>query len=417
MQKLRSRRFRFEALERRTMLAGDVQVSIDNGTLVIIGDANANDVVVEGGAGGSAVITGDNSTRIFFNNTEQQQPLEIPGANFDNITVDLNAGNDTLAINNVSVVNLDITTDEGADFVRLGAYQAYAANPGGITSASGSIGVSGLLRIDTGSGADLVQVVRVFGAADWDINLGDSDGTTNNSDNRSDNDFAVALDDQIYIFIGSGDAIDVNGGTGDDLININYLTVSGTLLVDGVSGNDVISVNGTVFNNHVSLFGGNGFDTIAVDFSRQNGTGAAAVVEIDSGADADFILFARSLIDEGDVVIRSGGGFDDLVIGRYYANARGDLATGGNVADRIFLDTGGEDDFADIRGNDVFDFFATFGGGNDDVDFINNRVRNQGGLDGGAGSDDLTFLGNLANNFSVVGFERQNSSFNQDNAG
>jgi hypothetical protein len=397
------------------MLAGDVQVSIDNGTLVITGDANANDVVIEGGAAGSAVIAGDNSTRIFFNNTEQQQPLEIPGANFDSITVDLNAGNDTLEINNVSVVDLDITTDEGADFVRLGAYEAYAANPGGITATSGSIGVSGLLRIDTGSGADLVQVVRVFGAADWDINLGDSDGTNNNNDNRGENDFAVTLDDQIYIFIGSGDAIDVNGGAGDDLININYLTVSGTLLVDGADGNDVISINGTVFNNEVSLFGGSGFDTIAVDFSRQDGTGDSAVIEIDSGAESDFILFARSLIDEGDVTIRSGGGFDDVVIGRYYANAQGDLTTGGNVADRIFLDTGGEDDFADIRGNDVFDFFATFGGGNDDVDFINNLVRNQGGLDGGASFDDLTFLGNLASNFSVVGIERENLFFDQDN--
>jgi len=414
MRKLRSIRLGFEALERRAMLAGDVDVVIDGGDLVITGDDNDNHVIIEGGLLGAVTITGADGTTINGSAT----PLVIPGG-FDSIVADLKAGDDTLEINNVDVIDLIITMDEGADVVRLGAYAAYAV--GAVTSASGFITVDGLLDIDTGRGADLVEIVRVFGFADWDINLGDSDGRNNNSDDRTENDFFVDLDDQLYIFIGSGEIIDINGGTGDDLVNINYLNSNGehadplvsTLIVDGVDGNDVISINGSAFQDNVLLLGGNGFDTVAVDFSRHD-AGLNALIEIDAGADDDFILFARSLIEDGEVHIRAGGGFDDVVIGRYYANAAGDLTTGGNVAGTVTLDTGGEGDIADIRGNDFLEFFATFGGGSDDVDFINNFVRDGGILDGGAGFDDLTFLGNDVENFGIVGFENQNGLFDDD---
>jgi hypothetical protein len=415
MRKLRAKKFRFEALERRAMLAGDVQVTIDEGNLTIVGDDNDNFVVIEGGTGGAVTVTGEDDTAIFLDGVEQTGPLVVAAGTFDSIVVDLNAGDDTLQINNVAVVDLIITMDEGADLVQLGAFEAFATDPGGITTADGSVGVSGFFSVDTGSGADLVEAVRVFGGADWDMNLGDSDGTNNNNDGRVENDFAVTLDDQLYIFIGSGDTIDLNGGTGDDLVNINYLTVSGSLIVDGVTGNDVISVNGSVFNDHVALFGGSGFDTVAVDFSRHDG-GADATMELDGGAEDDFILFARSLVEEGQVVIRAGGGFDDVVVGRYYASTAGDLATGGNVLGSLTLDTGGEGDFADIRGNDMLDFFGVFGGGDDEVDFINNIVRDQGLLDGGAGFDNLTFLGNIGT-FDVIGFEAQNSVFESDFGG
>jgi hypothetical protein len=422
MPTLRSKRLGIETLERRAMLAGDVEVTFDNGDLVIVGDDNPNHVVVEGtGVGGNVLITGEDNTTIFFNGIEQNTPLLIFGTEYDSIVVDLNAGDDSLEINNVEVIDLIITMDAGADVVRLGAYEAYAANPATITAASGTVFVDGLLDIDTGAGADLVEAVRVFGVADWDINLGDSDGTNNNNDARTDNDFFVALDDQAYIFIGGGEVIAINGGTGDDLVNINYLNSNGllsdsllsTLIVDGAAGNDVISINGSAFQDNVLLLGGAGFDTIAVDFSRHDG-GLDALIEIDAGADADFILFARSLIEEGEVLITAGGGVDRVVIGRYYANAQGQLATGGNVVGTLDMDTGGEADFADIRGNDLLEFFATFGGGDDDVDFINNIVRNQGFLDGGSGFDRRTFFGNLVNDFATFNFESEDSLFGPD---
>jgi hypothetical protein len=279
-----------------------------------------------------------------------------------------------------------------------------------IDELDGSVGVNELLVINTHGGNDVVAAVRVFGEADWDINLGDeNDGTTNLTDDNPDNTIVpnVPLNDQMFIFIASGGAIDINAGTGDDLVNINYLTVQNTLVVDGVTGNDVISVNGSVFNDDVVLLGGSGNDTVAVDFSRHDG-GDDAVLVLDSGADNDFILFARSLITEGDVFIRSGGGSDRVVVGLYYADIFGNLATGGNVVGTLSIDTGGENDTADIRANMVAELFGVFGGGDDNVTVAFNHVTSDDtvGLDGGGGFDSLTLGGNIfGEHVHINGFE------------
>jgi hypothetical protein len=420
------RRRGFEFLESRHLLAGDVFVEAgEGGDLVITGDDNDNFVVIEGtGVDGEYVVTGDDGTNIFLNGVQQPGATVTVSGATGSIIVDLNAGNDTLHMNNVSVGDDDIVIlmDEGADIVRLGAWETYANGTGGadvidpaIGPESGSVGVNGLLDIDLGTGADLLQLVRVFGDGDWSITLGDDDDSTSNlTDNNPNNDIipGVALDDQAYIFVGSADSVDLQGGTGDDLVNVNYLGAD-AVNIDGGAGNDVLSVAGSVFNVDVNLFSGSGIDTIAFDFSRVDGEGS--VLEIDSGADDDFVLVARSIIADGDAVIRSGGGFDDVVFGRFYANAQGQLTTGGNSIESVSLDTGGEGDFTDIRGNVVDEFFGVFGGGNDDVDFINNQVNSNGLLDGGGGFDSLTFLGNLiSGDFDIIGFEQRNGTFNPD---
>jgi hypothetical protein len=276
-----------------------------------------------------------------------------------------------------------------------------------IDESDGSVGVNELLRVNTDEGADWLSAVRVFGGAEWDINLGDDNDTTSNlTDANPDNDIvpSVHLDDQAFIFMASGGDIDIHAGSGDDLVNVNYLTANGTLVIDGVTGNDVISINGSVFNDDVLLLGGSGMDTVAVDFSRQDG-GSDAIIIIDAGADDDFVLFARSLVADSEVQIRSGGGADRVVIGSYYADASGTLAAGGNVVRTLRVDTGAESDVADIRANAVDEFFGVFGGGNDDVDFVNNLVRDEGFLDGGGGFDTLTFFGNLVSDFDTFGFD------------
>jgi hypothetical protein len=285
--------------------------------------------------------------------------------------------------------------------------------PAGINESDGSVGVNELLQINSGRGADLLALVRVFGDATWDINLGDDNDTTSNlTDNNPDNDriAGIALDDQAYVYLASGGDIDINGGSGDDLVNINYLTTNGTLVVDGVTGNDVISINGSVFNDDVLLLGGSGNDTVALDFSRQDG-GRDALTQIDSGAGNDFILFARSLFGESEVQIRSGGGSDRVIVGLYYADALGNLATGGNVVHILRVDTGADNDVADIRANVLDDLFAVFGGGDDDVTVAFNQINSPNStlLDGGGGFDELFLAGNLfSEHTSIIGFESVN---------
>jgi hypothetical protein len=264
----------------------------------------------------------------------------------------------------------------------------------------GSVGVNDLLVINTHGGNDVVAALRVFGDATWDINLGDEfDGTTNLTDDQTANNIipGVPLNDQAFVFLASGGDIDINGGTGDDLVNINYLTANGVLVVDAVTGNDVISVNGSVFKDDVVLVGGSGADTVAVDFSRHD-AGRNAVIVIDSGADADFILFARSLVRDGVVSIVSGAGNDRVIVGLYYADILGNLATGGNEARVISIDTDGGNDTADIRANLVEELFGLFGSGDDTVTVAFNHITSDDtvGLGGGGGGfDKLSLVGNI----------------------
>jgi hypothetical protein len=417
MRRVQSKKLAFESLESRAMLAGDVSVSIsDDGVLLITGDEEGNHIVIEGTViPGAVIVAPGEGTTI----NDLSTPIVVRDVR--SIDADLVAGDDTLEINNVDVLDLIVTMDEGADVVRMGAYAAFATRPAAITPGDGSVRVDGFLGIDTGGGADLIELVAVDGVADWNVFLGDADGTNNNTDDRDDNDLFVDLDDQLYIFIGAAELIEINGGTGDDLVNINYLRSNGllddpllaTLLVDGFEGNDVLSVNGSAFQDNVVLLGGSGLDTIALDFSRHD-AGLNARIEIDAGDDDDFVLFARSLIGEGEIFIRSGAGFDNVVIGRYYANAAGDLTTGGNLVGTLMFDAGGDADRADIRGNDILEFLATFGSGNDELDFINNVVQDGGVLDGGTGFDGLTFTGNIVENFGINFFEEQDGIFDDD---
>src|SRR5919108_233298 len=104
------RRRSFEPLEDRHLLAGNVFVDVnEDGDLVITGDDNSNFVDIEGtGVDGQYVVTGSDGTSIFFEGVLQPTgTVTVTGAT-GSIIVDLNAGNDTLHMNNVNVGDDDI---------------------------------------------------------------------------------------------------------------------------------------------------------------------------------------------------------------------------------------------------------------------------------------------------------------------
>ena len=106
------------------MLAGDVNITVSNNTLFFTGDTAANHLIIEGGSGGSVTATGvpatgPNATRLLFNGVPQGSQLVIAGG-FDSLSIDLNAGDDTLEIKGITpttiaITNITIATDQGAD--------------------------------------------------------------------------------------------------------------------------------------------------------------------------------------------------------------------------------------------------------------------------------------------------------------
>src|SRR4051812_8249149 len=94
------RKFFLEALERRTLLAGNVSVGFDpTGALLITGDKKDNNVAITEDAGGGLMLTSANS-RI----NGQASPLDLSGLLDSNpsfsgdVVVDLGSGNDVLSI-------------------------------------------------------------------------------------------------------------------------------------------------------------------------------------------------------------------------------------------------------------------------------------------------------------------------------
>lgn len=381
MRTLHSRKCRFESLEMRSMLAGNVTVQVTDGDLIITGDRSGNEILIEGtGVSGQYLITPSGDTRI--NGTPA--PFVATGVT-DDVTIDLAQGADVLQINNASFPDaLSIQLGFGRDRLEMGAYAAYLVNPATVNATSGSVGVNGRFTVDTGEDADRATLVRVFGTANWNV----STGTGN---------------DEFIIYIASSNVLFLNTGSRDDIVNIVYLSSDSSVSIATDDGNDLISILGSAFDAEVVLSGGGGLDTVAVDFCRFNGP---SFLLADSGSGDDFILFARSIVDN-QVAIFTGDGFDNGVIGRYYADAQGNFATGGNNVFRLDLDTGSEGDSADIRGNVVDLFFGFFGSGNDNVIFGDNVISDFLRLDGFSGFDRLRRFNNFAPRSVIIGFETE----------
>lgn len=136
-------RLRFESLEQRRMMAGDVSVKLIGGTLYIKGDYLDNNITV--GPGGSAdqvVVSGL---------TAGGAPTSINGTPNGTTTVsgftrglkiDMLEGDDTVAVSNITVRgNATVNTDGGVDVVTIS----------GVT-------VKGNLKVKTGASADTLTI-------------------------------------------------------------------------------------------------------------------------------------------------------------------------------------------------------------------------------------------------------------------
>jgi hypothetical protein len=116
---IKRRRCRFESLEQRQMLAGDVSVRIFNGNLNIIGDRLDNGVALTAGGMPNQVVIGGvtaGGAPTGLNGTPNGS-VTLP--NFDgNLKINMMEGNDLVVINNLTIKgNTKIKTGKGIDVV------------------------------------------------------------------------------------------------------------------------------------------------------------------------------------------------------------------------------------------------------------------------------------------------------------
>jgi hypothetical protein len=237
------------------------------------------------------------------------------------------------------------------------------------------------LDVDLGTGNDVLNGRRIFIGGNQLIVGGDGD------------------DDLIFdglaspFTLGTSAAGNANWSTGDgdDTVHIVYAFIAGAFGIDLGAGTDSLDVFGSSALGNASFFGGAGIDSLKVDTNFFD-----AALLLDGGADNDTVLLKNGLgTDIG--TINTGAGLDTVTVLN-------------ETQGRLNIDTGSGNDTVDVRSSAFDRLFASLGEDDDELTLFGNLFRFEVDLDGGpGGADRLRDLGNdvrgalLTRNFELFG--------------
>jgi len=243
--------FELLQLERRLLLAGNVEVKVSGGgDLSIRGDGEDNRILVSENASGEVTVRGMDGTRIQLGSTITGVVTVADVT--DDVKINLRGGNNTLLIPNLTVPDdLSVRTGGGRDVIALAR-----------------LNVGDDVSIVTGGGSDDVWQMFSSAAEDVAIRTGSgNDSVTLGSSNQS--------------------KLSVATGGGDDEIILVANSFFEEMAVRAGGGNDfVYSIN----SGSGQLNGGGGFDTFNTesrDAARSFESDAIQAVAVAFAADID----------------------------------------------------------------------------------------------------------------------------------
>jgi hypothetical protein len=243
------RRGKFESLEQRQLLAGNVLVNVVNGNLRIEGDADANKIMIASGTeAGTFVVTGLDGTTL----GDATDPVTV--SDVRNIRVGLGEGDDLVAIVGANVGgNVSIRTGLGDDRVFIGTGDG-AAELAGVLPADVSVSVRGHVGISTDGGLDQVAVDDASVA--WlSVDAGEDNDVVSLGSTAPLGGAAARL------VVRHG--LHVNLGAGNDQLNVDQVSTRGGLVARGGRGDDTIDASLTKAAAMVVL-GDGGVDTVTL---------------------------------------------------------------------------------------------------------------------------------------------------------
>jgi hypothetical protein len=303
-------RGKLESLEARQMLAGDVLVSVVNGTLEVEGDGEANKVLIAAGAeAGAFVVTGLDNTTL----EGESDPITVTGVR--NIRVDLGDGDDLAALVGADVRGkVAIDAGDGADRVLVGTGEG-VDELDGLLPDDVSVEIRGSLKIETDGGADEVAV-DATASSKLSIDTGDDDDLVSlgSTEELGELDARLEVKGAVHVELGDGndefhaDQVDgrkgvfADGGEGDDTIDVSLLT-GATLFISGDEGLDIVKLA----DLDVKLLGvhtGDGNDNVDVQDSVFAALGVAL-------GDGDDTLLTANL--EAKFSLLAGGDGEDTI--------------------------------------------------------------------------------------------------------
>ncbi len=333
---LRKRKLRFESLENRQMMAGDVTAAVAGGVLTITGDTAANDIsLLPTGIANTFLVRGNNGTTV-----NMAAGFLAVGVTSD-VTIDLDDGDDILSVNNVVLpANLNIVDSfAGTNTVNLGV--------------GGSILVKGNISyVDTSGAVNAItaNVVQSTGSQYYQfagdasflkITRGSSVGATTIDMQDSGN---VQID--ISDFYSQG-VLGISSFGGPSNINGIRIGTGGNMSIQTENANidlNTIHVRGTLFIND---------------------------------SDASSVSIQASVID-GSTVISMSGTADSTVT---FAN---------NVAKTVSISTFNGDDIIIVSASDIDRLFVYAGSGNDNVVVQSTILHRYSQIDAGSGFDSVS---------------------------
>jgi hypothetical protein len=347
----KARNLALEAFERRALLAGNVTALVDDGNLVIAGDASANGVALHQTDAGRYVITGfdlDGTTTI----NGGTAPVVLEDVTGD-VVVDLRAGDDSLVVSNSAearqtladsvsggaagtIADSPEVSDPSVDAEQVAVsgnllIQTGAGDDGvGLNVNVGSDTGGGFVRIDTGDGADTVEVSGSAVGSDLTLNAG-AEGDD------------VTLDD-----VEIEDALFASLRGGDDSYTANGVAAAQIGLFAGAGG-DQIELIGSTSTEETVLFTGIGDDELEV-------TGlTSADLTVNTGGGDDLFNLTDAEV-AGAALLSMGAGADEATIDQL------------SVEDSLIALLGAGADSLKIRNSDASDAFLNGGLDTDTLD-------------------------------------------------
>jgi len=345
------RRARFEALESKQLLAGDVFVSVVGGNLVVAGDEAGNQVAITSGAEpGEYVIRGLDGTNIVQSTDPAVVTPPVSEVVVTGVTrgarIGLGAGDDTLVMSDVGFRgSVNVGMGEGNDTVSIGlrpdSEPRELIDSTTETEPAASVRIGGSLRIGAGADDDAVRIdhtvvggrLSVRGGAGEDVvRLGHPMPPAEENPTAAVADTPAPEETPRAVHVGRG--VHVNLGAGHDEFFANSVKTNRGFYVNGGLGDDGLHANHIWAGGPLVLRGGGGDGADNVDLAHSR----ARTAVIATGEGNDHVRIADSVFRGLGVALGAG---DDT------------LDLHGNTAHwAFFLGGAGTDAIDDLGGNE-----------------------------------------------------------------
>ena len=391
-QHLRDRRkLRLESLERRAMLAGNIQASVIGSKLFLTGDNLDNNVAVVSLGAGRYAVAGIGTT---VNGGPGVFVTPRPVAH---LSANLQGGNDGLGLGNSAVALFDLADQLFLDLEdQLGVDAATLQLLIDAATTVDDFSLSGSLTVVGGAGDDVVAVIGNIGgsvvvslgtASEMGANAFGMDGQSLTGGRGTvGGSLSVVGDGQADgVFIANTQvrgSVSASLGSGRNDFGLTSSSVAGGLSVVGGANNDFVSLDFSTISGHVGVVLGNGEVNSLTLGSGVTEDERLRVGSLSMTGGLGNEQFLGAFTAQRSVSIWTGAGRDLVTLA-------GQVTGPTMIRGSLSVDTGTGDDVVSMQATIGQSMVLTLGQGNDQFEGLMLVVGFNATIDAGEGNDEL----------------------------